>query len=223
MALSARDSFSYVVTPNVDHVLLLNPKRADDSTARFRDAYSAAAMRLCDSRILQKLARFRGVRLDVVPGSDLTAHLFASGAFKGRKIAIVGGDGTMVADLVDRFPGSTLVQHRPPMGVLQNAAAIEDIVAFVAHERADFILFAIGAPQSEIVALACRQAGTCRGVGLCIGASIEFIIGRKRRAPAWMQRLSLEWAYRLLSEPRRLWRRYLLTGPRIFLLAVRGG
>jgi N-acetylglucosaminyldiphosphoundecaprenol N-acetyl-beta-D-mannosaminyltransferase len=55
-------------------------------------------------------------------------------------------------------------------------------------------------------------------VGLCIGASVEFLSGAKRRAPRWMQRAGLEWLYRLLSEPRRLWRRYLVKGPRVFKL-----
>jgi UDP-N-acetyl-D-mannosaminuronic acid transferase (WecB/TagA/CpsF family) len=56
------------------------------------------------------------------------------------------------------------------------------------------------------------------GVGLCIGASLEFLTGAKRRAPLWLQRLGLEWLFRLLTEPRRLWRRYLVEGPRIFVL-----
>ena len=105
--------------------------------------------------------------------------------------------------------------------MLRNEGAIDAIVDFVARERADFTLFAIGAPQSEIVAAKCKVDRRCRGVGLCIGASIEFLVDRKRRAPIWMQRLHLEWAFRLLSEPRRLWRRYLVTGPRIFALAWR--
>ena len=59
------------------------------------------------------------------------------------------------------------------------------------------------------------------GTGLCIGASVEFVTGAKRRAPRWMQRLGVEWLHRLLSEPGRLWRRYLVEGPRIFAMAWR--
>jgi exopolysaccharide biosynthesis WecB/TagA/CpsF family protein len=58
-------------------------------------------------------------------------------------------------------------------------------------------------------------------VALCIGASIEFLSGARRRAPRWMQRAGLEWAFRLLSEPRRLWRRYIVEGPRIFVIWYR--
>ena len=66
-----------------------------------------------------------------------------------------------------------------------------------------------------------RQAGGAVGVGLCIGASLDFLTGRKARAPLWMRKASLEWLHRLLSEPRRLWRRYLVEGPRIFVLTMR--
>ncbi|MXP44627.1 WecB/TagA/CpsF family glycosyltransferase [Allopontixanthobacter sediminis] len=217
--LSQREAFSYIVTPNVDHILMLNPKAENPSTVAFKNAYEAAEIRLCDSRILQKLAGFHGIKLDVLPGSDLTAYLFQNGFFVGRKIALVGGDKEMVPELLARFPSLEVVQHQPPMGVLQNRDAVKDIIAFIDQERSDFILLAIGAPQSEIIAHECFKAAKSRGVAICIGASIEFLLGRKSRAPKWMQQLRLEWAFRLLSEPRRLWRRYLILGPRIFLVA----
>ncbi len=219
--LSRRETFSYIVTPNVDHILMLHPKTDSAASQAFRAACDAAEMRLCDSRILQKLARLRGVRLEVVTGSDLTAYMFRNGHFTDRKLALVGGDEQMIPQLYERFPRVQIVQHLPPMGVLRNQRAIDAIIDFVKAERPDYVLMAIGAPQSEIIAHQCLQQGHMRGVGLCIGASIEFLLDRKPRAPLWMQRLGLEWAFRLLSEPRRLWRRYLLTGPRVFLLASR--
>lgn len=106
------------------------------------------------------------------------------------------------------------------MGVLQKPDALQDIVRFVEREQAHYVLFAIGCPQSEIIAQQCVVAGQSVGVGLCIGASIEFLLGRKKRAPLWMQRMSLEWGYRLYKEPGRLWKRYLVKGPRIFWLGI---
>lgn len=219
--LSQQNRFSFIVTPNVDHVLMLHPKAQTPATLAFQQAYAAAAMRLCDSRILQRLARLHGVMLDVVTGSDLTAYLFGNGHLDGRKVAIVGGDAAMVAELHERFPAVQIVQHQPPMGVLKSPRAIDEIISAIEKECAQYVLLAIGAPQSEIIAHRTALAGKAPGVGLCIGASIEFLLDRKRRAPRWMQRLSLEWAFRLLSEPGRLWKRYLVTGPRIFLLAYR--
>lgn len=218
--LSRSARFSYVVTPNVDHVLTLNPRHPNRVADQFQQAYDAAALTLCDSRILQRLARIRGVTLDVITGSDLTAYLFKNGWLSGRSVALVGGDADMVPELQQLYPAVRLVQHQPPMRVLSNADAVQDIIAFIEQQRADYVLLAIGAPQSEIIAHRCLQAGKSVGVGLCIGASIEFLLGRKQRAPQWMQRFGLEWAFRLAEEPRRLWRRYLVTGPRIFRLAA---
>lgn len=219
--LAQRETFSFIVTPNVDHVLMLHPKSPTPATLAFQEAYSAAEMRLCDSHVLQRLARRHDVSLDVVTGSDLTVYLFESGLLNGRKIAIIGGDADMALELRERFPAIEIVQHQPPMGVLRDTRAIEEIVHFVEQERAHYVMLAIGAPQSEIIAHRCLLAGKSVGVGLCIGASIEFLLGRKARAPRWMQELALEWAFRLLSEPGRLWKRYLVTGPRIFLLSHR--
>lgn len=220
-SLARSDRFSYIVTANVDHMLCLHPKVPGAVNEQFRAAYRAAAMRLCDSRILRKLAAWKGVDLDVVTGSDLTAYLFREVVMHHPVVAIVGGDNAMLQELHERFPGPAYAQHRPPMAVLESRKAIDAIVEFVAVAQADFIFFAIGAPQSEIIAWDCLRSNRCRGVGLCIGASIEFLLGRKSRAPVWVQRLGMEWAYRLSREPGRLWKRYLLNGPRIFSLVAK--
>jgi exopolysaccharide biosynthesis WecB/TagA/CpsF family protein len=80
------------------------------------------------------------------------------------------------------------------------------------------VFLVVGAPQQEMIAKAALDRGDCRGVGLCIGVSLEFLAGKVQRAPNWMQQARLEWAFRLLAEPRRLWRRYLVEGPKIFAL-----
>jgi len=102
------------------------------------------------------------------------------------------------------------------------AAVIPDaraaVADFVIASEPDVVLFAVGAPQSELLCAEIAARGGARGVALCIGASLEFLTGAKRRAPRWMQRAGLEWLFRLLSEPRRLWRRYLVEGPRIFAI-----
>lgn len=212
--------FSYIVTPNVDHVVQLYEGEDPAIAGAFREAYRNAGLRLCDSRVLQLLARIRGVQLDVVTGSDLTAYLFTQGCLDGRRIAVIGGDKSLVDELRSRYPAIEITQHQPPMGIINDPAACAQVVDFVSQRSCDYIFFAIGAPQSEIIAYQCLANGTARGVALCIGASIEFLLGRKARAPLWMQRAKLEWAFRLLSEPRRLWRRYLVVGPRVFRLAL---
>ncbi len=215
--LSRKAAFSYVVTPNVDHVVLLHDSKSEIAE-QFRRACATACIRLCDSRVLKILSCFFGLNLKVVTGSDLTAYLFKHGNLDGKTVALIGGDAAMQKELSLRYPAVGIVQHIPPMGVLNNPVAMDEIEDFLASTGAEYTLFAIGAPQSEIIAHQCQSRGRSRGVALCIGASIEFLLGRKTRAPIWLQRLSLEWLFRLVSEPRRLARRYLVVGPRIFLI-----
>jgi exopolysaccharide biosynthesis WecB/TagA/CpsF family protein len=218
---AAQPRFSYVVTPNVDHVVQLHNEAKSQIMFAFRAAYQAADLLLCDSRILARLALLFGIRLPVVPGSDLTATLFRRAISVGDRVAIIGGKQDTVARLARLFPGPDYAQHIPPMGMLGNPAAMSAADDFIAAVKANYVLFAIGAPQSEILAHRCAERGAASGVGLCIGASIDFLLGDQRRAPAWMQRAGLEWAHRLGSSPQRLWRRYLVEGPKIFLVAAR--
>ncbi|MBY9064658.1 WecB/TagA/CpsF family glycosyltransferase [Sphingomonas yunnanensis] len=212
--------FAYVVTPNVDHIVRLDAVGREDPTGTaLWDAYEGATLTLCDSRVLARLARWCGVTLPVAPGSDLTVRLFDEVAQPGDRIAIIGGDSTLLAALRQRFTALDIVQHIPPMGLLRDPAALAAAAAFGRDARARFLLLAVGSPQQEIVAARIAALPGTSGVALCIGASLDFIVGRQRRAPRWLQRLGLEWAHRLGSQPRRLWRRYLVEGPRIFRLA----
>ena len=110
----------------------------------------------------------------------------------------------------------------PPMGFIKDAAAVEECLRFVESESPfRFCLLAVGCPQQEMLARALQTRGRARGLALCVGASINFLTGVERRAPAWMQNVGLEWLYRLLNDPGRLAGRYLVRGPRIFLLLPR--
>lgn len=209
--LAGTTSFAYVVTPNVDHLVQLH--RTDDP--QIAGAYATATLCLCDSRILSRLAALSGQELDAVPGSDITRDLLAI-ALPACSIAVVGGDAWLHQALQASYPRFTWSFHVPPMGVRRNQAAREAIAAFIEKTGADVALFAIGAPQSELVCAEIAARGRASGVALCIGASLEFLVGAKQRAPRWMQRAGLEWLFRLVSEPRRLWRRYLVEGPAIF-------
>jgi exopolysaccharide biosynthesis WecB/TagA/CpsF family protein len=215
LELAQSRSFSYLVTPNVDHVVQLHRRARGDPLWR---AYAEAELCLCDSRILEALARRSHVTLTVVTGSDLTAELLDEISRTARSLAVVGGTGQMVQDLQVRFPNLRWHHHSPPMGVGSNPVARQEIVEFVERTAADITFLAIGAPQSELLCSALAQRNAARGVALCIGASLEFLTGAKARAPRWMQRARLEWLFRLLSEPRRLARRYLLNGPAIFTI-----
>ncbi|NTZ43949.1 WecB/TagA/CpsF family glycosyltransferase [Altererythrobacter sp. SALINAS58] len=210
--------FAYVVTPNVDHVVELH---RDPAHEELWLSYEAADICVCDSRILHVMAKSSGIALQVVPGSDLTVHLLGRIAARAKAISVVGGSEEILASLESRFPSCTWRHHLPPMGVRTNSQAQQAIIDFVETSDADIVFFAIGAPQSELLCHRLKSRQKARGVALCIGASLEFVTGAKRRAPRWIQRLALEWLFRLVSEPSRLWRRYLAEGPAIFRIWAR--
>lgn len=213
---AADNAFAYLVTPNVDHIVRLS--RLDRAGEVWR-AYRGAGWCLCDSRILARLARLCGLDLPVVPGSDLTTRLIRDIAQDGDRLCLIGGRPDDIAAL--GRPGLTIVQHLPPPGLATDSAARAAAAHFAFEARARFTLLAVGSPQQELIAAAMADIPGATGTALCIGASLDFLTGRATRAPRWMQRASLEWLHRLLSEPERLWRRYLVEGPAIFALVWR--
>jgi N-acetylglucosaminyldiphosphoundecaprenol N-acetyl-beta-D-mannosaminyltransferase len=214
---SHEPGFQYIVTPNVDHVVRL--QRADDPA--LWEIYRQADLLLCDSRILARLARWSGVNLPVVAGSDLTAGLLSRPLPAGTRVALIGGGDAQHDWLRAARPEAEHFHHLPPMGLRSNPDAQLAAAAFIEAVQPHLILLTVGAPQSEIVAQLVKARGKSRGVALCVGASLEFLTGEKRRAPRILQAMSLEWAFRLLSEPRRLWRRYLVEGPAILAIWLR--
>lgn len=217
-ANAPRAPFRYVVTPNVDHLVRLSSRDPNDEAWK---AYREADWCICDSRVLSKLSRPLGIRLSVVPGSDLTEQLFETVLAPGDRICLIGGDERMLKKLHQKYPKLDIQQHIPPMGMIGNPAAMDEAVRFIVEAKARFTLLAVGSPQQELIAHRVARVDGAVGIGLCIGASIRFITGDLHRAPHWMREASLEWLYRLIKEPRRLWRRYLLSGPRIFVIMWR--
>ncbi len=78
------------------------------------------------------------------------------------------------------------------------------------------MLLCVGCPAQELIAQELAALGCKSGIALCVGASIDFLTGKSVRAPRWLQKMGLEWAYRLAREPLRLWRRYIIESPKIF-------
>ena len=215
-ARSAETPFGYVVTPNADHLVRLG--RFQD----LRGPYQSASLCLLDSRVVRRLARMIGLRPPpVVTGSDLTEVLLRTHLRPGERITIVGMTASEVAALARRFALTAPAHHNPPMGFEHDPVAFRRAVDFVLAHPARFIFLAVGSPRQERLAHAIAATGLASGTGLCIGASLSFAAGTRRRAPVWMRRAGLEWLFRLGCEPRRLWRRYLCDGPAIVRLLLR--
>lgn len=208
--------FKYVVTPNVDHIV-----RLWKDTEVYKPLYNGAWLSVCDSRILEVLAKLSSIPLSPVPGSDLTARLFHKEIKADEPVNVIGGDDEIIATMKRDFGLTNLNQHEPPWGLKNKPDAIAACADFVATHPARFTFICVGSPQQEMVAQAIEARSDCVGVGLCVGASLEFLTGRIKRAPLWMQKMRIEWLHRLASEPKRLWKRYLLDGPKIFLIWLR--
>nr|WP_294529461.1 WecB/TagA/CpsF family glycosyltransferase [uncultured Rhodopila sp.] len=208
--------FAYVVTPNADHLVRL------EGEAGLREVYRQAALCLLDSRVVARLARLFGLPAPpVVTGSDLTAHLLLHHLEPGERIAIIGLSPDCLPALTVRLNLAPPAHYDPPMGFDRDPAAFAAAVAFVRDNPARLVCLAVGSPRQERLAAAIAASGGATGTGLCIGASLEFLAGRRRRAPGWISRIGLEWLFRLVSEPRRLARRYLIDSPRVIALLWR--
>lgn len=204
-----REAFAYVATPNVDHLVRL------DRNQGLRRLYQDAWLTLCDSRILELFAWISDVKLPVAPGADIVERLFRDHIRPDDSVLIVGGNADLIRLLRERYPVVDLRWHAPQPGLKDDAAARAQCVAFIRDNPASFVFLAVGSPQQETIAHDVLAGGDAVGVALCCGAGLDFLAGKKPRAPIWMRSGRLEWLHRLVSEPARLSRRYLIDGPRI--------
>jgi exopolysaccharide biosynthesis WecB/TagA/CpsF family protein len=212
LASFGSDRYGYVVTPNVDHLIRY---REDPS---FREFYRSADYTALDSRVVAGAVRLtKGVRLAVCTGSDLTAALLSEAISPDDRILVVGGSRTQAEALAAKFALRNVRHHNPPLGFVADPRAVEKCLQFIENQSPfRFCFLALGSPQQEMIAYRLRGRGRARGLVLCVGAALNFISGAEKRAPRWVQRLALEWLYRLCHDPRRLAGRYLVRGPRIF-------
>jgi N-acetylglucosaminyldiphosphoundecaprenol N-acetyl-beta-D-mannosaminyltransferase len=212
-AIAARPEgapFSYVVTPNADHLVRLS------RDLHLAGIYRGAWLRLLDSRVVATMARACGLPVPhVVPGSDLTVLLLRRYIHQDERITIIGLRPEWLPALVKRCGMAQPFHYDPPMGFENDPAAFQATVKFILAHPARFVFLVVGSPRQERLAAAVAATGLGTGTGLCVGASLAFVAGAERRAPRWIRRIGLEWAFRLASHPRRLARRYLLDSPRI--------
>lgn len=221
-----RGTCHFVVTPNVDHAVMLREH------AGLRAAYADASLRLIDGMPLVVLSRlFRKPIPERVAGSDLVPALFQAAVDRGRPLTVyLLGAGPGVAERAKERIEQTWPQvrvvgtHSPPFGFEKDPAENKSIVAKVNAAEPDVLLVGVGAPKQELWIHAHHKELNAK-VALCIGATIDFLAGEKSRAPVWMRKAGLEWAHRVASEPKRLAKRYAKDAvvlPRIVFDELRG-
>jgi N-acetylglucosaminyldiphosphoundecaprenol N-acetyl-beta-D-mannosaminyltransferase len=206
-----------VFTPNVDHVI-----KAESNVA-FRRAYDHASLSLADGMPLVWVAGLLGCPLpERVAGSDLLMPLLDLAARRHWRVYLLGGapgvaEATAQLLTVDR--GVCVVGWDDCLIRSDGSDVTGDSVARASAARPDLILVGLGPPKQELwIDRASGAVGPAVSFG--IGAGLDFLAGKFKRAPRWMARTGLEWAFRLIQEPRRLWRRYLVEGPRFALVVL---
>lgn len=210
-----------VVTPNVNHVLLLN------RDPQFRAAYSDADYHLCDSQILMKVARWLGQPIcQKISGSDLLpAFYHYHWDNPDIRIFLLGAE-EGVAEIakrkINQKVGREIIvdTYSPPWGFEKDPIECNKIIQLLNASTANVLVLGLGTPKQEKWFYQYRL-DIERSIDLtfAIGTTINFEAGIIPRAPRWMRSAGLEWLYRLCREPRRLWRRYLFdAGPFLALV-----
>ena len=196
----------YVVTANADFLV----QSIED--VELHRILLEADMVLCDGTPLVWASRLLGNALkERVAGSDLVPRLIEAAARKQHRIFFLGGETGVAAQAVarvrERFPKLQGLSHySPPFNRLLEMDH-EEIAARVRAAKPDLLFVSFGCPKQEKwLAMHYRSLGVPVVIG--VGATIDFLAGRVKRAPVWMQRSGTEWIFRLLQEPRRLFRRY---------------
>ncbi|MDE6327134.1 MAG: WecB/TagA/CpsF family glycosyltransferase [Duncaniella sp.] len=204
-------------TPNLDHLVKLQTDKA------FFEAYKNADWIVCDSRILLTCSRLLPEALpEAIPGStffsdyylhhadDPDCHIFLLGAREG-----VAAE---AARRINARVGREIVTgtYSPPFGFEKDPAEIDRIASIVNSSGANVCLVGLGAPKQELFITRHRHLMPGIRLWMALGATIDFEAGNIRRAPQWVRKICMEWFFRFLCEPRRMFRRYFIDDTRFF-------
>jgi len=204
--LRAGEGFA-LATINLDHLV----KLARDPS--FRPVYAAQDLVCADGNPIVWLSKLARRPVSLVPGSDMVVPLASLAAREGTPVALMGSTAEALAEAAEalktRVPGLRVAaQIAPPMGFDPTGAEARRILLDIAASGARLTFIALGAPKQEMFAAFGREVTPHMGFA-SIGAGLDFLAGRQQRAPEWVRAIAMEWAWRMLSNPRRLAKRYL--------------
>lgn len=184
---------------------------------------NADGLNLADGHPVAALGRRRGhaVMTARVYGPDLMLAVLDGGRSRGLRHYLYGGSPEVLtalrSELEQRFAGVEIVGAESPPFRPLTPAETDEMRERLRAARPDVVWVGLGTPRQDVFVHQHAEALGCTAVA--IGAAFDFHAGAKRQAPGWVQRHGLEWAFRLATEPRRLWRRYLI-GNSLFVWGV---
>lgn len=208
---------SYVVTPNVDHIVKL------ENDTDFQKVYENADLILTDGMPLIWISKIkRNPIKEKISGSDLFPKICGLAAKKGYKVFLLGAAEGVAAkaaeNLKEKYSDLNVVgTYSPSYGFENNEKEIEKIISEINNVKPDILAVGLGAPKQEKFIYNFRDKLNVP-VSLAIGASIDFEARNIKRAPKWMQRIGFEWFYRLCKEPKRMFKRYIIDDMKILKL-----
>lgn len=211
-----------VFTPNVDHLVKLQ------QDPDFVQVYQTANYRICDSKILYYVSRFLGTPIqEKISGSDLFPAFYTYHQDNPDvRIFLLGakeGVARRAQQKINAKVGREIIvgAYSPSFGFEKNEEECQKIIQLIQQSDATVLAVGVGAPKQEKWIAKYRQQLPNIKIFLAIGATIDFEAGNVKRAPKWMSEVGLEWLYRLLSEPTRLWKRYLIDDTHFFWLVLK--
>jgi N-acetylglucosaminyldiphosphoundecaprenol N-acetyl-beta-D-mannosaminyltransferase len=200
-----------VFTPNVDHLMKLQ------QDWEFYRAYQEVDYKVCDSKVLMYAANFLGTPIrEKISGSDLFPAFYtyykSDPSVKIFMLGAAPGVAEQARRNVNARVGRNMVvaAHSPSYGFEKNSEESEHIIDLVNQSGATVLAIGVGAPKQELWLTQHRDQFEHIKTFLAIGATIDFEAGNVKRSPKWMSEVGLEWLYRLISEPKRLWKRYFI-------------
>lgn len=213
-------NYSYIVTPNIDHIVRLQ------KDAYFKKIYDGASLVLADGVPILWAARFLSAPLkEKISGSDLFPKLCEASAKNGWKVFFLGGGEGAAENAADvlktQYPLLQVVgTYCPPLGFDDDENKNRIIINMIKDVKADILFVGLGSPKQEKWIYKYKDQYQVP-VSIGVGVSFEFVAGVVKRAPKWMQKIGLEWFWRLIMEPKRLWKRYLIDDPVFFWLVLK--
>ncbi|MCI8517785.1 MAG: WecB/TagA/CpsF family glycosyltransferase [Hungatella sp.] len=214
------DKSSYVVTPNVDHIVQL------EISKELQDVYANAALILADGKPLLWIAKWYGTPIkEKISGSDLFPLLCEMAAKKGYKMFFLGAAEGVAAkaaeNLVNQYSGLQVVgTYSPPYGFEENPEEMDRIKTMIKKTRPHILIVGLGCPKQEKFIYKNREdLGVPISLGL--GASLDFEAGYIKRAPKWMSEHGFEWLFRITQDPKRMAKRYFVDDRKIIRMAIK--
>lgn len=216
--VSNRDP-GYMCSVNTDIVVQLDRDEA------FKAAFESADLVLMDSEPLRKVLMRQGIPVkEKLSGSDLMPIVCDYAAKNGYNCFILGGaEGvpqTACEKLIERYPGLKIEGYSPKYGFYNDSDSIQAVIDLVRSIRPDIMFICLGSPRSEKL-IHERLYEFDVPFSLSVGAAVDFAAGNVKRAPVWMQKAGLEWFYRFLQEPKRMFRRYFIDSWSLVSIARR--